>query len=223
MTELECYKSIIAQCFKIEVNLNDTFYWGTSDLGDVEADDIPKIIHIYQQCGPDTLVAYEAIIRGHDPDASMIALWKDKGADFYRAKTLLEPLADKGTIMWERWYNLEEKKIERSLFNGQEIIWKTAPERIWKLRARLTKDKTAYVVQTARLVDGTWAIGSSISNTRDRLLRKYNTKHNIPIKQCEFPGGDATKFCVRCHRLGRWATGDRTGDELDCVWPSVSQ
>src|ERR1035437_509956 len=110
MNELEAYKSVIAQCFKLQVNLNDTFYWGTSDVGEVESDDIPKIIHIYQQCGSDTLVAYEAIIRGHDPDASMMKQWKRGTADYWRAKAMLQPLADAGKIMFERWYNLEEQK-----------------------------------------------------------------------------------------------------------------
>lgn len=202
MNELQAYQDLVKSCFKLESNLNDTFYWGTSDTGDIDASDIPKIIHIYQQCGSDTLVAYEAIVRGHDPDASMISHWKDKGADFYRAKAMLQPLADAGKIMFERWYNLQEKKIERSLFNGQEIIWKDGK---------------------ATLPDGTWGEGASISDGRDQLVRKYNAAHNIPTRRCEFPDGDTTKFCPRCHRLGRWTTGGRTGAELDCVWPSVQE
>lgn len=201
MTELESYKSIITQCFTLETNLNDTFYWGTSDSGKVYADDIPKILHIYQQCGPDTLVAYEAIIRGHDPEPSLMNRWKGGTSDFYRAKALLQPLADTGKIMFERWYDLQEKEIERSLFNDQEIIWKD--------------DK-------ATLPDGTEGeTGGSISDRRNCLLRKYNAKHNIPILQCEFPEGDLTKFCIRCHRLGKWSTGGRKGEELDCTWPAV--
>lgn len=199
MTELEAYKDIVGSCFKLQANMNDTFYWGTADCGDVDADDIPKIISIYQQCGSDTLVAYEAIVRGHDPESSLITRWKDKGANFYRAKALLQPLADAGKIMFDRWYNLREKEIERSLFNGQEITWKDGK---------------------ATLPDGTWAEGGSISDRRDQLLRKYNAEHNIPIPQCEFPNGDVTKFCVRCHTLGKWATGGRT---LDCTWPAVKE
>src|ERR1035437_9090673 len=181
MTTLEAYQDIIKSCFTLQSNLNDTFYWGTADMGEVAADDIPKIIHIYQQCGSETLVAYEAIVRGHDPDASMIAMWKDKGTEFYRAKALLQPLADSGKIMFERWYGLQEKEIERSLFNGQEIIWKGAK---------------------AILPHGTASEeGGSISDRRNQLVRKFKAKHKVPIQQCEFPDGDANKPCRRCHLL----------------------
>jgi len=201
MTELEAYKRILGDAFKIVTNLNDTFYWASADAGEVNGDDIPKILPIYQQCGPDTLVAYEAIIRGHDPEPSLISRWKDKGADFYRAKAMLQPLADSGKILFERWYGLQEKEIERSLFNGQEIIW---------------KDNRAMLPGGPQSNEG-----GSISDRREDLVRKYNAMHGIPIQQCEFPEDDPTKFCVRCHRLGKWATGGRIGADLDCLWPSV--
>lgn len=194
MTELESYKSIVNSCFKLQVNLNDTFYWATADIGEIDSCDISKILHIYQQCGRDTLVAYEAIIRGHDPDPSLMKRWKKGTADFYRAKAMLQPLADTGKIMFERWYDLQEKKIEHSLFNGQEIIWE--------------KDRVS-------LPDGTYVEDKgSISDKRNALLRKYNAEHNIPIQKCSYPEGRA-KSCPRCQLY------NRSEEDRECLWPGI--
>lgn len=174
MTELEVYKDIIRCCFTLRTNMNDSFHWATADVGEIEADDIEKILPIYQECGSDTLTAYEAIVRGYDPQSSLLASYKDKGASYWKAKKLLEPLAASGTILWERWYDLEEDRKDLEFF-GSKITWSQF-ESI-KYRRLLMSNKPGYdgncIIQVAKLSTGEFAVGRSITEARERLTRKY--------------------------------------------------
>lgn len=218
MTELEVYKEIVESSFHLQLNMNDAFHWATADAEDLHGYDVERIVPICMKYGTSpTLLAYAAISRGYDSDHKKLLT-----NEYWAAKEELQLLANRGKILWEQWYDRKDKEIERSLFNGQEIVWESTPERIWKLRARLCKDKSPYVVKIARLPEGVWAIGGSTADTQERLLRKYNAKHNIPIKRCEFPSGDMTKRCVRCGLIAKYpGGGGRTGKDLDCIWPRV--
>lgn len=178
MTELEAYKDLIRCCFTLHTNLNDTFYWATADVGEVQADDIEKILPIYKSCGFDTLIAYEAIVRGHDPVPSIISRWDDKGENYWKAKALLEPMAASGQILWERWSDLEDDKQDLAQF-GSKITWSSFESR---KRAKLligTKPGTDgnVLMRVATLADGTFAVGRSTTETRDRLTAKYQRLH----------------------------------------------
>lgn len=176
--ELAIYKDIVKSCFTLHTNLNDTFYWACADVGEVQADDVPKLVPVYHKYGSDTLVAYEAIVRGHDPESSLMSRWKDKGDAYWKAKAELQPLADKGEILWERWANLKDKIQERAEFDGQEITWNSSKlnkeVRVYRFKNLLNNPGSGVVVmQVATLPDGTFAIGRSISEARERLSKKY--------------------------------------------------
>lgn len=170
--ELETYQDLIKCCFRLETNLNDTFYWGTSDYGDVDADDVPKIINIYNQYGFNTLIAYESIIRGHDPVEEMRKYLKP---GYWEAKKLLEHLAASGEILWERWNDLEQDNKDIEEF-GSKITWTNFESKKYSRLLIGKKPGTDgnYIIQKATLTNGISAIGRSVFQARERLTKKFH-------------------------------------------------
>lgn len=104
MTELEAYKLLVESCFKMTVNLNDTFYYASADAETIEDDDSEELIPYIKKYGHDAIVAYVAIKRDHDP-----IIPQHITKDFKAAKKELKELAKDGTIFFDRWYRKNNK------------------------------------------------------------------------------------------------------------------
>src|SRR5579863_4091868 len=61
--ELKAWKDVVDSCHWLTSNMNDAFYWACSDTGEVQADDVPKMIPLIIKHDAFTVLrAYEAII-----------------------------------------------------------------------------------------------------------------------------------------------------------------
>lgn len=60
-------KMINSDMFYLAINMNDGMYYATADVEYISVEDLEIIIPVYDKYGWDTLLAYVAVLRGHDP------------------------------------------------------------------------------------------------------------------------------------------------------------
>ena len=65
-------------------NMNDTFYYASADSCEMPTEDFVTLISLYEKFGYDLIIAYEAILRGHDPQIPEFCT-----SSFYEAKSFL--------------------------------------------------------------------------------------------------------------------------------------
>lgn len=68
--------------FEIKFNMNDTFYWASADRSIVMSEHLKKMLPILDKYGYYTIIAYEALKRGHDPEDDV----EVKCAEYFEAK-----------------------------------------------------------------------------------------------------------------------------------------
>lgn len=163
LTELEAYKLLIKDSFELQLNMNDTFYYATADVENMQAHDVKHILPLIQKYGHDAINAYVAVIRGHDPQIS-----KRITEGYLKSKETIKAMADKGTILWERWAENKERSQEEKAF-GKPIEWSC----LKRFLHMVNKPGENYVVRMAR-VDDIVALGKSEHDTKTRLCRKWD-------------------------------------------------
>jgi hypothetical protein len=174
ITELEAYKLLIKSSgYGLELNMNDVFGWGCADSETLEDGDALELIPIIQRYGSTALVAFASVKRnGAIPQPPVL---KSIKKDFYAAQAEIQKLADSGTILYERYYELQKTKEEMMNFDGQTSSWSSFTDRFAKLLNK-EPEHGRCIIHVARLKDGTFAIGRSYNETAMRLKRKYNNK-----------------------------------------------
>jgi hypothetical protein len=75
-------KTIFENAFYVQMNMNDAFYWGCSDISSIAVEDLEDLEPLIDQLGWEVFRAYEAIKRGHDPDKSVMR----DGTKYFEAK-----------------------------------------------------------------------------------------------------------------------------------------
>lgn len=173
-TELEAYKLLVEYAgYGLELNMNDVFAWGCADSEELDGGDAEELIPIIQKYGRTALIAYASVKReGSIPQHPVLKNIKE---DFYAAQKEIQELAKDGTILYERYYEMEKRKQEMRDFGGQTTSWSSFTDRFVNI---LNKEPnfSRCVVNVARLKDGTFACGRSYHETAMRLKRKYDRK-----------------------------------------------
>lgn len=168
------YKLLIDCSFGIDIALNDTWYYACADSENIDSDDVPELIPYIEKYGYDAVLAYIAIKREHDPQIPDVI-----SENFYKAKEELQILADKDEILCYQHIEKREKEKEKKLFDGQTISWTTYEDiRVNRFKKFIYGNKKLItVINVASLPDGTFAIGKNRRDTKERLIKKYNKKH----------------------------------------------
>jgi hypothetical protein len=87
-------KLLLDDAFAISFNMNDTFYYACADSSCIDVHELEELEPIIEECGYSTLVAYEALKRGHDP---MIPQRGLADPDYVKAKSKIQELRETNT------------------------------------------------------------------------------------------------------------------------------
>lgn len=161
MTKEEAYKKILLSSYQITINLNDTFYYACADSEEIDGDDIEEILPIFQKYGDDTLIAYVAVKRGHDPEIE-----NHITEDFKSAKQELQRLFNDGKILHDIHLDDLNATNEIKEFGGLTYEWSTF--------RKPAKDQPGWYQVWNKMVlsNGLISIGRSINDTKTRMKRK---------------------------------------------------
>lgn len=97
---------------EMSINLNDTFYYASADSETIYEYDIAKILPTFKKYGQDTLVAYAAIVRGHDPQIK-----QNITENYKEAKKELGALLDDDIFM------MDHKDRDDKLYNMMDRLF----------------------------------------------------------------------------------------------------
>lgn len=168
LTELEAYQHLARCAFSLEINLNDCMCWGASYSTKMDGDDVEAVIPIFAKYKLEALMAYSAINDGWDGDEEHIKEHFNWDA-FQAAKAELQPLADKGEIMYERYARLAQEAKDINDF-GHVVVWNKGGM-VPHQRSKRLAPSAKHMLQSAR-IPGLIAVGGSYFDTRKRLLHK---------------------------------------------------
>lgn len=171
--ELKAYKLLVESSdYGLELNMNDIFGWGCADSETLSGEDAEELIPIIQKYGFTALIAYVSVKRqGAIPQGPVL---KDCKKDFYSAQKEIQTLSDKGNIMFEEYFYAKKRREEMKALDGQVISWTTTGRFANLLNEQ--PDVSRYVIQVAKLKDGTTAVGRSNAETTTRILKKFARK-----------------------------------------------
>jgi len=178
--ETDLLKETLDYCFSLTVNLNDTFYYASADAEEIEPYDIKIMLPIMDKYGVrDTLVAYAAIKRQHDPQIP-----RSLTKEFYKAKEELLNLIDSKKIMHEHVFDINQDNEVMEQFDG-EMPQHSSYTRNNFLSIGGVKNKV--VMHKFKLKSGLSAISGTYASGLRRLKAKYDrnkSKHHLKKAKC---------------------------------------
>ena len=148
-TNDEILKEMVAGCFNLNVNLNDTFYYACADSENISSDDFLDLLPIAKKYGTyKTMQAYCAVKRElFTNEKNLIPIWITRGdkkdkVDYKKAKEeiLNHVRYFDSDLFVDLSFDLREKEKELNEF-GENISWTSA------------KQKTGLIVQVASLLE----------------------------------------------------------------------
>ena len=173
--ESDLLKETLDYCFSLTVNLNDTFYYASADAEEIETDDIEKMLPIMDKYGVrNTLVAYAAIKRQHDPQIP-----RSLTKEFYKAKEDLLKLIDNKKIMSEYLFDINEDTKIMEKFDG-EMPQHSTYTRSNYLKIGDTSHKL--VMHKLKLKSGITAVSGTYRDALTKLKIKYDKRKKKDVQ-----------------------------------------
>lgn len=171
MTKEEILLEVLDNCFGMAILLNDTFYYASADAEEIEAEDIRKLMPVFEKYGVrDTLVAYAAVVRGHDPKIE-----RNITNNFIEAKKKILELAAQKKIMQEKISEaLDNLEVSKD-FDGE--MPKTYSYTTTLLKNKIVLEdgrKLKSLLTIMKLKSGLFAAGGSYRDAQRRLKVKFD-------------------------------------------------
>lgn len=174
-TNEEILKEMVAGCFNLNVNLNDTFYYACADSENISSDDVLDLLPIAKKYGTyKTMQAYCSLKRElFTEEKNLIPICIKRGnkkdkSDYQKAKDeILKHVKDFDSDFFiDLSFDLREKEKELMEF-GENISWTSA------------KQNTGLIIQVASLLkQKIYGVGSCRRDAIEDLKSKLKEKRN---------------------------------------------
>lgn len=173
-TKEETLLEMLECCFKVDINLNDTFYYACADSEEINAEDFVDLIPLAQKYGAiNAVLAFCAVKReqmGEVKNLEPIGINKRKEKkNFRNAKKEIETIIKDPNFeqFFELSWDVDERKKELEEF-GELIEWHHSTL------------KTGLVLRTATLPkQKIYGVGTSINDTVNDLRKKLKESKEI--------------------------------------------
>lgn len=186
-TKEKIMEEILENAFEISINLNDTFFYSTSDSESIYGSDYIDLIPLIQKFGYHAEIAYCALKRGYNPEIS-----KCLTKEFFEAKQEISDMI-KNNPPYEVFFGLQEHFD----LDTKKENWSSQIKNIFK------KQKTfSSISELIKAYD--LFVGKELFFQNGQYSRKYKiiafTEESIVLKTIEL-WGKTISWQERCYSL----------------------